>query len=124
MTGVKLIFTFDGSLNCALTVADWPGAKLFAFGTVRNGLPLNVPIAFASVTPLGNEVNRIWKGPLRVVVLMFVRVAAQPEVAETGSGHRRDRRCGIGYFIIGQGQQAIHFLDTEAGETQIEVQDL
>jgi hypothetical protein len=72
MTGVKLIFADDGLLNCTLTVADWPGARLAAAGTVRKGLPPNVPVGLTSATPLVNDVNTIWNGPLIAEPLILV----------------------------------------------------
>lgn len=78
-----MIVAFVELVNCTATEAVAPGAKLLAPGTVRYELPLNVPVAFASSTPLVNDVKTIWKGPLNVLVLMFVIVTVPSKVLLT-----------------------------------------
>ena len=77
--GVALMVTFDGFLNCTLTVADWPGARL-ATETVTYGAPDTLPEAFTSVTPDGIPLNTIWKGPAIGLLLMFLMVTVPLKV--------------------------------------------
>lgn len=74
---MKVIAKFEGSWNCKLTDADCPGPRLATAGIVMYGLPLVIPVAFASVTRAGRLVSTSCKGPVIACwpVLVIVTVA-------------------------------------------------
>jgi len=77
---LKLVRLFEGSWNCALAEADWPGAKVAMDGTVRKGDPPKELVAFARVSPDVNESKTIWIGPAVAVALRFVIVKVPSKV--------------------------------------------
>ena len=71
---------FEGFLNCTLTVADCPGARVATAGTVRYGVPERLPLAFTSVTPAGIPKKTICKAPLIALLLILLMVTVPLKV--------------------------------------------
>ena len=74
VTGVRFRTALEGFLNCTLTVADWPGARLAMAGTVMYGVLERLAVAFVSVTPTGVPKKTICNGPLTALLLIFLTV--------------------------------------------------